>query len=282
MPKKTTLKQLSEKKYTLIDHLPDEVTVFVGELEDSFDAIIYGDSGNGKSNMVAGLLGLLIENLDCRAEYVAYEEGSGKTMQDTLIKRADLLNKIGNKITIVDRYSFDELVDNMQKRRSAKIWVIDSLQASSFTPAQCLELKKFIKPKNGKIIFYVSWAAGKKPHGAIGMSVEYYANIKIRVENLIAFPKSRYGGNNPYIVYEPIAKMRWDKKQYSKIQKQIKDAIKNLNNNKPAPSGRPLLCTEEADQGSVPDSGSRDHKYEVSDLQVLGSIGGSDGSEVPV
>lgn len=273
MAKKTTLKQLSEKKYTIIEGLPPEISVFIGELEDSFDAIFYGDSGNGKSNMIAGLLGLLIEILDCRAEYIAFEEGSGKTMQDTLIKRADLLNKIGNKISIVDRYSYDELVKEMGKRRSAKIWVIDSLQASGFTPAQCLELKKFIKSKNGKIIFYVSWAAGKKPHGALGTSVEYYANIKVYIKDLVAFPKSRYGGNNPYIVYEPVAKTRWDKKQFSKIQKQIKDAIKNLDNHKSAKSGRPLLCAEENDQGSVRDHTSSSDQDTIPDLQTLGSVG---------
>lgn len=229
MAKKITLNQLAQKKYTLLDSLPPAYQIFLGEPEASFDMIVYGDSGNGKSNMIADFIGTLLTSLEgARCEYIAYEEGHGKTIQDTFIKRAHLVERVGNRITIVDRYNFEELNKMMSKQRSAKIWVIDSAQASGLTAKECLLLKnKYIKSRGGKIIIYVSWADGKHPNGVLGKSLEYYADIKVRVEKLVAFPKSRYGGNHPFIIFEPLAKQRWGK-EFVKIKREIDTAIKEF------------------------------------------------------
>lgn len=221
MGKKITLKQLADKKYTLVTKLDERMAASMGEIEDSFDMIIYGASGNGKSSFTAQLLRDLIKALDCRCNYVNYEEGHGKTVQDSFITRYNLLTEIGNNIDVWDHLTYDELVVKMKKRRSAKIWVFDSIQAARFTPHQCLQLKEmFVKSKNGKIIIFISWADGKFPSGALGKSVEYFANIKVRVENLVAFFKSRYGGNRNYVIHEEKAKQKWGTKVFNKIKNQ--------------------------------------------------------------
>lgn len=215
MPKTIGLEQLSKKKYTLVPGLSPDVQASIGEIEDAFDAIIYGESGNGKTNFTVMLLKSLIKAMSCTCEYISYEEGHGKTVQDTMIARHNMLAEIGNKMKITECLSYAELAQKMGKKQSAKIWVIDSIQAADITYRQFAELKKkYVLGKKRKIIIALSWADGSKPQGAAAKSIEYYANIKMRVEGLVVFPKSRYGGNKPYIVWEEGAKQYWQEKFY--------------------------------------------------------------------
>jgi hypothetical protein len=210
MGKKIGLKQLSQKVYKSVDGLPEAFTRSFGDIEDAFDCIIWGDSGNGKTNFTVMLLKALIQALKQKAIYISYEEGHTKTIQKTMIERHDMLNQVGNLLELVDHETYDELVKRMRKKKSAKIWVIDSLQASGFSQEQCAALKnEFVMSRKKKIIIYISWAEGKNPKGATASSVKYYAHIKIRVEGLIAFFKSRFGGNKNFVIWEEGAKRYW-------------------------------------------------------------------------
>lgn len=203
MGKTIGLRQLAQKVYVIVTGLSEKFTASFGKIEDAFDCIIYGDSGNGKSSLTASTLEELLTSLKCKCHYVTYEEGHAMTVQENFIHRYKLLEKLGNVMDITDHLTYDELVAKMSKKQSAKIWVIDSIQASGLTWKQCEELKrKFVLSRKRKIIIYISWAEGKKPHGAVAKSIEYYANIKIRVEKLVAFFKSRYGGNKPFVIWE--------------------------------------------------------------------------------
>jgi predicted ATP-dependent serine protease len=167
MSKTIGLKQLAQKQYTLVD-LDEQFKNFIGEIEDAFDAIAHGMSGNGKSNLIAQLLIELIKKLNCKAEYVAYEEGHAKTMQNLLIIRYKMLELLGNVLQVTDHYTYEQLKARMARRKSAKIFVIDSIQAAKFTAEQCAELKRlFVFSRKKKIIIYVSWAEGKTPQGAV-------------------------------------------------------------------------------------------------------------------
>lgn len=217
MGKTIGLKQLAQKAYAFISDLPNDITDSFGKLEDAFDLILFGASGNGKSNCIVLLLVALLRALKCKAHYVAYEEGHGATIREMLIERHNILEELGNVLQITDHMTFEELMTAMGKRKSAKIWIIDSIQAARFTAEQCAELKRrFVLSKKRKIIIYTSWAEGKFPQGATAKSVEYFANIKVRVEGLIAFIRSRYGGNKNYVIWEEGAKKYWGIKLFNK------------------------------------------------------------------
>ena len=223
MSKSISLKQLAEKKYILIKGLPAEIIASFGEMEDAFDAIFYGDSGNGKTNLVIQVLAELIEKLDCKAEYVSYEEGHGRTMQQAMIERHNLLQRIGNRVSITDHLTYDELRAKMAKKHSAKIWIIDSVQASGLNYAQIKELKRqFVLSRKRKILIYISWAEGKKPQGAVARDCEYYANIKVRVHLYVGFLKSRFGGNLPYVAWPKGAKDNRTPEEWINLQRKIK------------------------------------------------------------
>lgn len=227
MGKSIGLKQLAEKVYEPISGLPDEIKASLGDLESAFDAIIYGASGNGKTNFTVILLKALLQALPVmRAEYISYEEGHGKTVQDCMIHRHDMLNAVGSRLVITDHLSYGELDKKIGRRQSAKIWVIDSLQASGLTFEQCQKLKeKYVLSRKKKIIIYISWSDGKAPKGSVAKAVEYYANIKMFVDRLIVFPKSRYGGNLPFVVYEPGARAKWGV-DFAKVTKPLYEMLK--------------------------------------------------------
>jgi len=217
MGKTIGLKQLAQKKYILVEGLPETFTESFGEIEDAFDMLLFGSSGNGKTNCITQVLHALLSAMKCKAEYVAYEEGHGKTAQDTFIKRHNLLETLGNVMQLTDHLTYEELLSRMNRRKSAKIWVIDSVQASGFTEQQCAELKRrFVLSRKRKILIYISWADGKFPKGSCAKSIEYYANIKVRVEGLIAFIRSRYGGNKNFVIWEEGAKKYWGTKLFNK------------------------------------------------------------------
>lgn len=219
MAKTIGLKQLAQKKYNLVPNLEPSFTDSFGNVEDAFDMLLHGASGNGKSNGTALILKALLKALSCKGEYIAYEEGHGATIQETLIHRHKFLDELGNVLQISEHLTFDELYKRMNRRKSAKIWVIDSIQASHFTEEQCAKLKyDFVLSRKRKIIIYISWSEGKFPKGAAAKSVEYYANIKVRVEGLIAFVRSRYGGNKNFVIYAEGAKKYWGTKLFNKHQ----------------------------------------------------------------
>lgn len=232
MGKSIGLEQLGNKVYRIIEGLPPEVTDSLGELEDAFDAIIYGKSGNGKTNFTIILLKALIKALDCRAEYVSYEEGHGKTMRDAMIYRHNMLEEVGNKLTLTDHLTFDELKRKMGRKQSAKIWVIDSLQASHLSFEQCEQLKRlYVLSRKKKVIIYVSWADGKNPQGAVAKAVEYYSQIKMHVDRLVMFPKSRFGGNKPFITWKEGARNHRTTKEWRALMQAInKKSSKNIIN----------------------------------------------------
>ena len=218
MGKTIGLQQLAQKVYEFIPGLPPEITESFGKLEECFDLILYGASGNGKSNAVAKLLMALLKALQCKAHYVAYEEGHGATIQEMMIHRHNMLQELGNVMQLTDHMNFEELIKAMGRRKSAKIWIIDSIQASKLSADQCAELKRrFVLSRKKKIIIYISWADGKNPMGAPAKSVEYYANVKVKVAGFVAFIRSRYGGNKNYVIWEEGAKKFWGKK-FNKIQ----------------------------------------------------------------
>lgn len=221
MAKTIGLAQLAQKKYVLVEGLPEDLKNSIGEIEDAFDAVIWGHSNNGKSSFIAALLVALIKALKCKCEYVAYEEAHGKTIQDTMIKRYNMLEEIGNSLLITDHYTYEELDKRMGRKQSAKIWVIDSIQVARFTAEQVAELKrKYVTSRKRKILIMISWSEGKEPQGAAAKAVKYLANIKMRVENLIMFPLSRYGGGEAYVIHRETAIRRWGEKEFYKAIRQ--------------------------------------------------------------
>ncbi len=216
-PKGLPIQQLAKKQFAEIHGLDEHFKQCYGEIDTAFDIIFFGDSSNGKTNAVAQFIATMIGVFNCKCNYISYEEGHGKTMQQVLIDQHKLHEKHGNCLTLYENFTYQQLDYYIHQQRSAKIWVFDSIQASGLTWDEIKELKhKYVMGKGKKIFVFISWVDGKLPAGAVAKSVRYYSNIKVRVEGFICFIRSRYGSKKNFVSYDVGAKSYWGK-AYNKM-----------------------------------------------------------------
>ena len=212
MGKRISVKNIVQKRYSLVDGLSKEIKDSLGEIEDTFTAIIYGESGQGKTNLTVQLLKEL-HPLGSML-YISYEEGHGKSIQD-LINRHNLDDELPN-LQFSDGETIQELVAYLKKKQSPKVVVLDSWQYSEFTFEDYKELKRqFVFGKTGgrrKIFFFISHVKGSIPDGKSAIEVKRDCNIKIHVNHFVGFITSRISGSiKNYCIYDKGAKAHWGK-----------------------------------------------------------------------
>lgn len=204
MAKVLGLKQLLQKQYMFLPVLPEEIKASFGQLVDNFTMIIWGNSGNGKSNF-------LMQFLKCimpygKVLYVGLEEGFEATMQLTVMRNLSEDEHAG-KIEFADHeMNYNELIKKLSKKKSPKFIIIDSLQYFKINYEQYIALKEKFKKKT---FIFISHAAGKEPLGKAASDIRYDVGIKVFVKGYIAFPQCRYGGNKPFIIWEQGARNYW-------------------------------------------------------------------------
>lgn len=218
--------QIAQKRYTLVEGLSQRMLDAIGNIEDTFTMIIYGDSGNGKTNMTVDLL---IELKDVGPMlYISYEEGHGKTIQDLVI-RHNLVERLPN-LKFSRGESAESLIKILKKKKSAKVIVIDSWQFSNLTIDDYNAIKKeFVfgkTPGKRKIIIIISHVNGRKPDGKAAIDIKRDANVKIHVEGFIGSVISRFGSKKNYLIWEHGAKQAWGKDFSKKLLKGYKEPKK--------------------------------------------------------
>ena len=210
------LKQLSQKKYVLLEGLPEAILKSFGELTASFIMIVWGLSGNGKTNFLMQFIKCLMPF--GKVLYVSYEEGYEITMKK-LVERHLSIDEHSGKIEFADHnMMFDELVSKLKKKKSPQFIVIDSLQYFGINYALYKRLKEMF-PR--KAFLFISHATGKMPSGKTAIDIRYDAGIKVRIEGYMAFISSRYGGNQAYVIWEEGAKEYWGKDLKKMLKKRL-------------------------------------------------------------
>lgn len=193
--------------YTLIPDLSEEWLKAIGEAEDTFTAIVWGNSGNGKTSFVMQLLKMLSPL--GYILYVGYEEGHGASFKKA-VERSGLQ---GASMGVLDGADYDEIVRRIKRKRGPKIVVFDSWQYSGLSYEQYKALKEaFVfgkKPNRRKILIFISHADGRQPNGTSAKRLMYDANIKVHVEGFIARIVSRFGSLGRYSIYEDKARAYW-------------------------------------------------------------------------
>ena len=167
--------------------------------------IIWGESVNGKTRFALQLAKYLATF--CRVDYNTLEEGLSKSIQDAIIDVG--MDEVSRNFHVLDKEPINELINRLQKKRSADVVFIDSLQYTGLTYADYKKLRDMFRDK---LFVFVSHADGKQPKGNVGKSIKYDANVKIMVEGYKAFPQSRYGGGEEYVIWSYGAHKYWDSK----------------------------------------------------------------------
>lgn len=164
------------------------------EPEKNFRAIIYGHPGNGKTEFCIKLAKYLAGYT--KVYYNSFEQGISKSLQDALARNG--MMDVQGKVIFGDKESVEEMHERLSKRNGPSVVVIDSRDYMNLTTAQ---FKGLIEAFPHKAFVIVCWEAGGKPKGEYAKAIEYMCDIKIHVRNFRAYPRCRYGGNVPFVIW---------------------------------------------------------------------------------
>lgn len=189
----TKLKTLAFKE-EWVDH--------IGLPEPKHTMLIWGDSGMGKTTYVLKFVKYISQF--GKVLYNSMEEGLSESMKQAF-KRVRM-EEVRGRVVLLDNESIDELDARLSKPKAPKMVVIDTVQYAELTFKRYKELKE--KHPNVWWIF-ISHEDGKMPDGKVAQKIRRDAMIKIRVEGFKAFPISRYGGTEPYVIWAEGAEKYW-------------------------------------------------------------------------
>lgn len=164
--------------------------------------IIWGGPGNGKTRF-AVQMGKYMSKFG-KVAYNSLEEGRSLSLQSAF--KAENMQECSGRMVILDKVRMTELIAMLDKRRSPDIVIIDSLQYMGLNYQQ---YTRMIEQYRNKLFILISHADGKRPEGRIAKQIHFDAFIKIWVEGFKAFPMGRYGGGEPYIIWEEGADKYW-------------------------------------------------------------------------
>jgi pantothenate kinase-related protein Tda10 len=199
------------KKYRFLEDLPERFEASFGKLAVPFVAIMWGNSGQGKTNLLMQILRILCKY--GKVLYVSLEEGHEATLQATVARQLADVPEIHGQVLFADSsMKYEVLCERLRKRKSPRFIIIDSLQYWDISPEQYVALKEEFRTKS---FMFISHATGKEPKGPVAIRIRYDAPLKIHVDGFVAFIVSRFGGNAPYIIWEEGAKRYWGKKYKS-------------------------------------------------------------------
>lgn len=163
--------------------------------------IIWGNSGNGKTRFALQLAKYLAGF--CKVAYNSLEEGISLSLR-TAIEQVNF-NGSGKNLLLLDKEPVSELMTRLARPRSPEVVIIDSLQ---YTGMSYKEYKVLRDRYRRKLFVLISHAEGKMPEGRVAKSVRFDAMCKIWIEGYVAYPVSRYGGGEPYVIWEEGAEGR--------------------------------------------------------------------------
>jgi len=157
--------------------------------------IIYGHPKNGKTSFAIKLCKYLT-NFE-RVLYNSLEEGVSLSLKQAFVR--ENMMEVEGRMWVLNREPVADLLIRLEKQRSPRITVIDSLQYSGMNYTT---YKKFKERFPDKLFIFISHAEGKQPAGRIAQSIRYDANVIIRVDQFVAYPDGRYGGGKPFVIWE--------------------------------------------------------------------------------
>lgn len=178
------------------------VLPFTGEWKASFGKpeftsrwFVMAPTGSGKTTFVAMLCKYLSQYE--RVAYNSIEEGNSQSLKEAF-KRVNM-HEVARRVIVLDKEPIDEMIIRLLKPKAPRIVVIDTVQHAELTKSQYLAM---LKKLPGVLFVCISHMDGRQPEGNLAKFIRQDAGVKITIEGYVAFPVSRYGGGEPFIIWK--------------------------------------------------------------------------------
>ena len=205
-------KQLSQIRHKYLEINNEDIQGILGRVPKYFKMVVYGDSGNGKTEFVMQTVKVLCPCYR-KIAWMSYEQGHEADFTEACDRNN--MVEVSGKFLGVDPFKnlkdgvslLDDLFVFLDKRNSPDAVVMDSLDDTEFNKKEYTQL---VKRYEGKKTFIFLVKSSKT--GAIQKSVcqhaRFHCQLAIWVSNYIAHPtnKNRFGAYKPYVVYEEKAR----------------------------------------------------------------------------
>lgn len=166
-----------------------------GEPETNFKMIVYGASGNGKTEFCIKFAKYCSQF--AKVYYNSFEQGVSKSLQDALLRNN--MEEVEGQVIFGDKESLTEMVIRLKKKHSPRIVFIDS---RDYMNLKAEEFKLLTTTFPHKAFVIICWESSGRPKGEPAKDMEYMCDIKVRVKNFTANPRCRFGGNKPYVIWK--------------------------------------------------------------------------------
>lgn len=205
MKRALSVSDLINKQYKLFDFTDKWFDAF-GRPAKTGVWFIYAGQGNGKTTFLIQLIKYLATFE--KVVYNSLEESSDHTLQ--IVFGREGMQDVSRRVSILEAEGLKEMDERMIRRKSAKVWVIDTVQYLDITWEQYLELKR---KHRDKLIIFVSHMEGNAPDGKVAMKIMRDAALKIFISGFLAVSKGRYiGTTGKYIIWREEAERIWGSK----------------------------------------------------------------------
>jgi hypothetical protein len=198
MARALSIEQLRNKRFKTMS-FEQQWQALTGSPERTGSWLIYGDSGMGKTTFTC-MLAKYFSNFD-RVLYNSLEEGASLSMQRAF--ELVQMHEAVNSVVLLDSESIEELSERLRRPKSPSIIFVDSLDYTGINYKQYREIKAEFK---SKLFIFTAHGSGKIPDSHLAQRVRFDANVKIKVYGFMAYAKSRYGGGEPFTIWEEGAK----------------------------------------------------------------------------
>ena len=219
--KRIGTKQYQQKVFKYLD-IPEEWRGVLGKLLAQFICIIYGRSGQGKTEFCVRLAKMLVKFGD--VAWLSYEQGHGGDLRAAIdrnkmeeaftYKTVKGKQQIVTSIVWVDpnagrqrgKTYLEELCEWLDKRNAPRFVFIDSLKYTKWT----FDDYTFLKENYGhriSFIFIDHADTVKEPRRQVAKDVEFDGHYGLSVDRYIVHVnKSRASSTEPYIIWEERAR----------------------------------------------------------------------------
>lgn len=206
------VKQFHQKTFKFLNLKKCKFKKLLGNIPKHFILVVYGFTGNGKTEFVMMLVKMLSRH--GKVLWLSYEQRHGSDLQMATMRNemedesgrfliSDPLADLPEDVSLLedlDRY--------LEKRGSADYIVLDSLDYTEFT----MEDYKYLKTKyddRKSFIFIAHSSKNGTLKKRISERIIFDGGMGFFVSNFIVFPeKNRYGGFEPFVVFEEQARIR--------------------------------------------------------------------------